>query len=193
MDGTDANDTAKYPPVQVFGLNTDEQAALRGLARQRFGKASLSLLAKKLLQAELQQPQTVEPLKLPPPKCARRITLRLPDKDRAYLEAAAAVRRGSINDVVRDIIQSHIYQHPMISAHEADALYQSNYQLLTIGRNLNQIARRLNAGENASLTGNDIAALKAYIDAHTSKVAAVLQTHRRRKRGHTTRKAAHEP
>lgn len=152
MDGTDANDTAKYPPVRVFGLNTDEQAALRGLARQRFGKASLSLLAKKLLQAELQQPQTVEPLKLPPPKCARRITLRLPDKDRAYLEAAAAVRRGSINDVVRDIIQSHIYQHPMISAHEADALYQSNYQLLTIGRNLNQIARRLNAGENASLT-----------------------------------------
>ena len=193
MDGTDANDTAKCPPVRVFGLNTDEQAALRGLARQRFGKASLSLLAKKLLQAELQQPQTVEPLKLPPPKCARRITLRLPDKDRAYLEAAAAVRRGSINDVVRDIIQSHIYQHPMISAPEADALYQSNYQLLTIGRNLNQIARRLNAGENASLTGNDIAALKAYIDAHTSKVAAVLQTHRRRKRGHTTRKAAHEP
>lgn len=193
MDGTDANDTAKCPPVRVFGLNTDEQAALRGLARQRFGKASLSLLAKKLLQAELQQPQTVEPLKLPPPKCTRRITLRLPDKDRAYLEAAAAVRRGSINDVVRDIIQSHIYQHPMISAHEADALYQSNYQLLTIGRNLNQIARRLNAGENASLTGNDIAALKAYIDAHTSKVAAVLQTHRRRKRGHTTRKAAHEP
>lgn len=193
MDGTDANDTAKCPPVRVFGLNTDEQAALRGLARQRFGKASLSLLAKKLLQAELQQPQTVEPLKLPPPKCARRITLRLPDKDRAYLEAAAAVRRGSINDVVRDIIQSHIYQHPMISAHEADALYQSNYQLLTIGRNLNQIARRLNAGENASLTGNDIAALKAYIDAHTSKVAAVLQTHRPRKRGHTTRKAAHEP
>ena len=193
MDGTDANDTAKCPPVRVFGLNTDEQAALRGLARQRFGKASLSLLAKKLLQAALQQPQTVEPLKLPPPKCARRITLRLPDKDRAYLEAAAAVRRGSINDVVRDIIQSHIYQHPMISAHEADALYQSNYQLLTIGRNLNQIARRLNAGENASLTGNDIAALKAYIDAHTSKVAAVLQTHRRRKRGHTTRKAAHEP
>ena len=193
MDGTDANDTAKCPPVRVFGLNTDEQAALRGLARQRFGKASLSLLAKKLLQAELQQPQTVEPLKLPPPKCARRITLRLPDKDRAYLEAAAAVRRGSINDVVRDIIQSHIYQHPMISAHEADALYQSNYQLLTIGRNLNQIARRLNAGENASLTGNDIAALTAYIDAHTSKVAAVLQTHRRRKRGHTTRKAAHEP
>ena len=193
MDGTDANDTAKCPPVRVFGLNTDEQAALRGLARQRFGKASLSLLAKKLHQAELQQPQTVEPLNLPPPKCARRITLRLPDKDRAYLEAAAAVRRGSINDVVRDIIQSHIYQHPMISAHEADALYQSNYQLLTIGRNLNQIARRLNAGENASLTGNDIAALKAYIDAHTSKVAAVLQTHRRRKRGHTTRKAAHEP
>lgn len=179
---------------KIWGpVHTDEQAALRGLARQRFGKASLSLLAKKLLQAELQQPQTVEPLKLPPPKCARRITLRLPDKDRAYLEAAAAVRRGSINDVVRDIIQSHIYQHPMISAHEADALYQSNYQLLTIGRNLNQIARRLNAGENASLTGNDIAALKAYIDAHTSKVAAVLQTHRRRKRGHTTRKAAHEP
>lgn len=108
--------------------------------------------------------------------------MRLPDKDRAYLEAAADQRRGTINDVARDIIQSHIYQHPMLSAYEADTLYQSNYQLLLIGRNINQIARHLNAGENVSLSSQQIADLKMVIDAHLDKVNHVLQIHRRRKR-----------
>lgn len=137
----------KSQPIRVFGLTVTELEALRELALRRYGKPSVSLLAKKLLQAQLETPAEPEAVKLPPPKCRRRITVRLPDKDRAYLEAAAEQRRGSINDVARDIIQSHIYQHPIMSMYEADMLYQSNYQLLLIGRNINQIARRLNAGE----------------------------------------------
>ena len=134
------------------------------------------------LFAELEAAAEPEPARLPPPKCRKRITLRLPDKDRAYLEAAAAARRGSVNDAARDIIQSHISQHPILSAHEADALSQSNYQLVMIGRNLNQIARRLNAGENVSLSGRQIDELKRFIEAHVGKVNHVLQTNRRRKR-----------
>ena len=170
------------PKFDVYGLSDKEIKALRELAQKRYGKPSVSLLAKKLLQAQLETPAEPEAVKLPPPKSRRRITVRLPDKDRAYLEAAAEQRRGSINDVARDIIQSHIYQHPMMSTYEADMLYQSNYQLLLIGRNINQIARRLNAGENVSLSSQQIADLKMVIDAHLDKVNHVLQIHRRRKR-----------
>ena len=61
-------------------------------------------------------------------------------------------------------------------------LYQSNYQLLLIGRNINQIARRLNAGENVSLSSQQITDLKNFIDVHIGKVNHLLQIHRRRKR-----------
>lgn len=172
----------KSQPIRVFGLTVTELEALRELALRRYGKPSVSLLARKLLQAQLETPAEPEAAKLPPPKCRRRITVRLPDKDRAYLEAAAEQRRGTINDVARDIIQSHIYQHPMMSTYEADMLYQSNYQLLLIGRNINQIARRLNAGENVSLSSQQITDLKNFIDNHIGKVNHLLQIHRRRKR-----------
>lgn len=180
MDNDSQN---KSRPVRVFGLSITELEALRELALKRYGKPSVSLLAKKLLQAQMETPEEPEAVKLPPPKCRRRITVRLPDKDRAYLEAAAELRRGTINDVARDIIQSHIYRHPMLSAYEADTLYQSNYQLLLIGRNINQIARHLNAGENASLNSRQITELKKFIDAHIAKVNHVLQANRRRMRG----------
>lgn len=170
---------SKSQPIRVFGLSHEELEALRELAYQKYGKASISLLARKLLQAQLNQPNEPEPVNLPAPRHRKRITLRLPDKDRAYLEAAAVLRRGSINDVARDIIQSHIYRHPMLSAYEADALYQSNYQLLRIGRNLNQIARQLNAGEQASLNSQQLSDLKVFIEAHVGKVNHALQIHRR--------------
>lgn len=173
----------KSRPVRVFGLTVAELEALRELALHKYGKASVSLLAKKLLQEQLAAPAEPEAVRLPPPKYRRRITVSLPDKDRAYLEAAAGQGRSSINDVVRDIIQSHIYRHPMLSAYEADVLYQSNHQLLLVGRNLNQIARRLNAGENVSLNSRRIAELKTFIDGHLQKVGRVLQANRRRMRG----------
>ena len=84
----------KSQPIRVFGLTVTELEALRELALRRYGKPSVSLLAKKLLQAQLETPAEPEAVKLPPPKCRRRITVRLPDKDRAYLEAAAEQRRG---------------------------------------------------------------------------------------------------
>ena len=71
-------------------------------------------------------------------------------------------------------------RHPVVSNNEAQTLYQSNYQLLRIGRNLNQIARQLNIGENVSITTQHIHELKAVIDAHTERVHQVLKTNRRR-------------
>ena len=45
----------KRRPVRVFGLTESELEALRNLALKKYGKDSVSLLAKKLLQAQLYQ------------------------------------------------------------------------------------------------------------------------------------------
>ncbi|ATD64605.1 plasmid mobilization relaxosome protein MobC [Neisseria weixii] len=176
-----AIDTAdKRRPVRVFGLTESELEALRNLALKKYGKDSVSLLAKKLLQAQLDEAEEPELVKLPTPKGSKRITVRLPEKDRAYLEMAAAQHHSSVNDVVRDIVQAYIRKHPSLSAAEVDVLYRSNYQLLSIGRNLNQIARQLNMGESASVTSEHIKELTRIIKQHTEKVAGVLRTNRKR-------------
>ena len=93
---------------------------------------------------------------------------------------AAAQHHSSVNDVVRDIVQAYIRKHPSLSAAEVEVLYQSNYQLLSIGRNLNQVARQLNMGESASITSEHIKELTLIIKQHTEKVADVLRTNRKR-------------
>ena len=55
----------------------------------------------------------------------------------------------------------------MLSTTEVEILHQSNYQLVSIGRNLNQIARQLNMGEGVSLTSEQINALSQFIRQHT--------------------------
>ncbi|WP_282822544.1 plasmid mobilization relaxosome protein MobC [Neisseria subflava] len=85
-----------------------------------------------------------------------------------------------MNDIIRDIVQSHVRKHPLLTAAEVEVLFQSNYQLLSIGRNLNQIARQLNMGEGVSLTSEQINALSQFIRQHTQRVSDVLRTNRKR-------------
>ena len=54
-----------------------------------------------------------------------------------------------------------------------EALWDSTYQLRAIGRNLNQIAKRLNEGEPASVKSEQLEKLASFIYKHTAKVAAV--------------------
>ena len=167
------------PKIDVYGLTEEELTTLRDMAFKQYGRASVSFLAKKLLQTQLEKKEEPEPNIFEKPKGSKRITLRLPDRDRAYLQAAALQNHSSMNDVARDIIQAHIYKTPFLSNNEVQALYQSNYQLLRIGRNLNQIARQLNAGESASLTTQHIQELSAFIDKHTEHVGQVLLANRK--------------
>ena len=170
------------PPIRVFGLSESEQQSLRLLAVKKYGKDSLSLLAKKTLQTllaqECPQDRQIDVQSDVLVSGSNRITLRLPETDRRYLHNLSAIRQGSINDAARDIIQMYIRQHPVPSDAEIRALYQSNTQLAAIGRNLNQIAHRLNAGESASLSARMIADLENIIRSHIAKTGNVIRAHR---------------
>ncbi|MCV4287447.1 MobC family plasmid mobilization relaxosome protein [Pseudomonas capsici] len=58
---------------------------------------------------------------------------------------------------------------------EIDALGESNYQLLALGRNLNQIARYLNAGKYEPVTIERISALSKLIENHTNTVSDAIR------------------
>ena len=168
-------------PIRVFGLSRFETETLRQIALKKYGKASVSLLAKKTLQAMLESPTPPEkPNHAQHPAANRRITVRLPAADRSYLLRLAEVRKSTVNDAVRDIVHMYVGRHPVPSDNEIAALYQSNVQLSAIGRNLNQIARHLNAGESASLSDRYIRELEKMIRNHTKQVSAIIRDHRQR-------------
>lgn len=165
-------------PIKVHGLTDAEVTALRELALRRYGKASISLLAKKLLQEQLgAEANSAVP---EPKKHKNRMELRLPAKAADYLDKAAVTRGMTPNMTALSIIMEHIYEHPFLSDKEVTALYQSNYQLLSIGRNINQLARQFNRGEGGTLTSQQIKDLSEFIGKHTEQVRRLISTNRRR-------------
>lgn len=160
--------------IRVFGLAKADIPRLQQIAQQRYGKASVSLLAKKLLQEQIRQPENfIEPHQQENIE-NQRITLRLPPMQYFYLAQKAELQHSSLNDTVRNIISEHITKNPTLSNAEVQAIYQSNSQLLRIGRNLNQIAKQLNNFEPTSLTSQHINNLHQYIQNHTEKVGKII-------------------
>ena len=87
------------------------------------------------------------------------------------------------NAFIVSIVRNYLEKTPVLTAAEVEALYQSNTQLLRIGRNLNQITKQLNSLEGGSITSEQITALKNIIDAHTEKVGSLLLANKRRNNG----------
>lgn len=169
--------------IRVFGLPDQAVDQLRDIAVQRLGKNSVSLLAKTLLLAQLQaqqEDQTITEIEIDDAEGKYRLGIRLLPQDYQYLRTAAQQQSMSANALVVSILRHYIDHHPTLSDKEAEALYQSNYQLLRIGRNLNQIARQLNAGESASLTTEEIRQLRHIIEQHTDTVGELLLANKRR-------------
>ena len=73
-----------------------------------------------------------------------------------------------------DAIRAGLTHEPQFSMSEIDALGESNYQLLAIGRNLNQVAKAMNEGRRDTVTIESIERLRQIIDEHTDKVSRAI-------------------
>lgn len=184
---------SKLQNIHMFiKLNCDEVNCLKNIAQDRYGKASISLLAKKLLQEQIRLPDYTDKTHQESAPNNQRLVLRLPSKQRAYLTQKATLQHSSLNDIVRDIIAEHITDNPVLSNDEVQALYQSNYQLLRIGRNINQLARQFNATLPQSLTTQQLNALSQFIEQHTNQVGKVLKKQNKRFKYRPTRDLNYE-
>ncbi|AQW70231.1 plasmid mobilization relaxosome protein MobC [Pseudomonas parafulva] len=76
---------------------------------------------------------------------------------------------------ILDAIRIGLTHASQFGISEIDQLGESNYQLLTLGKNLNQIARALNIGHYKPVTIQRIDSLKRLIDRHTTAVNRAIQ------------------
>jgi hypothetical protein len=104
-----------------------------------------------------------------------RLALRLTETERARILESAQREGCSPQTWVVNVVRATLTRQPQLGMRELEALGESNYQLLAIGRNLNQIAKRLNEGEPEHLTLEEIRELRRQIDAHTQTASTAIR------------------
>lgn len=158
----------------VYGIPLEDQKKLKELANKQFGKPSISFLAKQLLLEKIHTKEFEQPPELQD-DLPERIEVRLQSSDLKDLKQRAIQSNMTANRYLTMLFQAHKQQTPVLSTKEIEALYQSNAQLLRIGRNLNQIAKALNSGSQTSISTNLLKDIKDELDTHIEKVADVIR------------------
>ncbi len=107
-------------------------------------------------------------------------SLKLNPVETAFLNEAAAQADMSVSAFIRMALRSQMTKMAILNNDEVTALYQSNFQLLRIGRNLNQIARAHNAQESVEVTSQKIEDVESLINDHTDKVRDLITSNQER-------------
>lgn len=141
------------------------------------GAAIKAAIEQQLAQAAANpEPKTYQQVAEAPPRDPKqRFEILLTASEKAAITERALIERCSMRRWIIDAIRTGLTHEPQFSMDEIDALGESNYQLLTLGRNLNQIARRLNDGENEKVTLERIEALSGLIRKHTEVVSRSIR------------------
>ncbi|WP_052229432.1 plasmid mobilization relaxosome protein MobC [Pseudomonas fluorescens] len=105
----------------------------------------------------------------------QRFEILLTASEKSAIKERAQIERCSMRRWIVDAIRIGLTHEPQFGMDEIDALGESNYQLLALGRNLNQIARSLNAGKHEPVTVEMIAALSELIQKHTEIVSQAIR------------------
>ncbi|WP_281661192.1 hypothetical protein [Microvirgula aerodenitrificans] len=147
----------------------------------RLGKAP-STAIKEAIEQQLVKAEQFPPVKtyqqtsaVPDREPKVRVEILLTRSEKAAVLERANLERCSQRRLMIDMIRAGLTQEPQFGMKEIDALGESNYQLLAIGRNLNQVAKSMNEGRRDSVTIESIRRLTAIIDAHTDKVSDAMR------------------
>jgi predicted transcriptional regulator len=104
-----------------------------------------------------------------------RFEILMTKSEKAAVLERSELERCSQRRWIIDAIRAGLTREPQFGMKEIDALGESNYQLLSIGRNLNQVAKAMNEGKRDSVTIKSIERLRQIIDAHTDKVNGAIR------------------
>ena len=107
-------------------------------------------------------------------KPKKRFEILLTVSEREALEIRAKEAGSSVRQFIVDAVRATLTHEPQYSMKEIEILGESNYQLLAIGRNLNQIARRLNEGKYEPVTVQRIEELSKSLRQHAKKVSDTI-------------------
>lgn len=112
-----------------------------------------------------------------PDTSRHRMEVRLTETEYARIEVLALQQGMSANRWVIHLIRANLSGEPQFGMTELRTLGESNSRLLAIGRNLNQIARHMNAGRapETVVTAERIDTLTRHIKTHTARVADIMR------------------
>ena len=171
--------------LSIYGLNESQINELKQVALERYGKASISLLVRESFKQEIAKQQNVpdtaayEP-NSPKGRPKKRLVIRLPAKLDAYLVHQATLRNESFNGIVNYMLAEYMKKNPALSNDEVEAVYESIPRLRGLGEYLNEIARKLNAGESVSLSTAFINKINQQVFEHVDVVNNMLLKKRQR-------------
>ena len=171
--------------LSIYGLNESQINELKQVALERYGKASISLLVRESFKQEIAKQQNVpdtttyEP-KSPKGQPKKRLVIRLPANLDACLVHQATLRNESFNGIVNYILAEYMKKNPVLSNDEVEAVYESIPWLRGLGEYLNEIARKLNAGESVSLSTEFMKEIDQQVREHVGIVNNMLLKKRQR-------------
>jgi hypothetical protein len=113
---------------------------------------------------------------LPGEATVQRVSLRLTASELDAVVQRAGAAAMTPSRWIRALVRSHLTREPQFGDRELEAVIQSTTQLRHIGRNLNQVAKGLNASPNERLLFKVdlIERLEAAIESHTHAVSRLL-------------------
>lgn len=76
-----------------------------------------------------------------------KVTIRLPHFIVELARSRAQAKEMPLSTWIGNLVQSHVFQPPVVTSDELKVLSESNRQLRSIGTNINQIARAFNRNE----------------------------------------------
>ncbi|NNG60253.1 plasmid mobilization relaxosome protein MobC [Pseudomonas fragi] len=104
-----------------------------------------------------------------------RFEILLTESEKRAIRERSNIERCSMRRWIVDACRAGLTHEPQFGVSEIDALGESNYQLLAIGRNLNQIARKLNEGSPDPIHTELIEGLREIIGTHTRVVSTAIR------------------
>lgn len=176
MEKSKGSKANQYMDVYLGALKEPWTNYCKGLGKKP-GAAIKEAIELQLKKAQsLPEPKTYQqtnPTSDKEPKV--RFEILLTPSEKAALIERAEVERCSQRRWIVDAIRAGLTNEPQFGMSEIEALGESNYQLLAIGRNLNQIARKLNEDNLDPIQTELIKGLRAIIDKHTQVVNTAIR------------------
>lgn len=102
-----------------------------------------------------------------------RIEVRFTPTEYQAINIRAEAEGCSAQRWVINCVRANLTHEPQFTMETTKALWESSYQLRAIGRNLNQIAKKLNESKADTVKTEQFEKLAEFIYLHTDRVAAV--------------------
>lgn len=169
-------DSAVYPIRLPADLKEawDEHCKKKGQSQQAIIRALMRYIIQDDMPPEVREWITQQTYGRNDHGPKQRMEVRFTPTEFQAITERATAEECSPQRWVINCVRASLTHDPQFTWMTAKTLGESNYQLLAIGRNLNQIAKRLNDGAAASVTTEHIKKLNAVIHQHVRKAADVL-------------------